>query len=606
MTATNATRRTKSGPIVAASVILAAVIGGAAYMTLGGESDNTADQLTFVTKRGPMVVTVSESGTIKAAEQIIIKNEIEGQTTILTLAEEGSQVEEGDLLAELDVSQLSDRLVDQEIAVQNADAAYVRATENLAVAENQAKADVSKARLDFDFAVEDRKKYVDGEYPKLLMEAENAIVLAEEEFERAKEKVDGSQRLFDESFISETELKADQLSLNRAEVNLMLSREDLKLLNDYTYKRQVAQLDADVEQAELALERTERKARADVVQAEADVRAKSAELERQKSRLVKIKDQISKGKIYAPRGGLVVYATTGRGGGWRGNQEPLAEGQQIRERQELIYLPTATDRVAEIKVHESSLDQVRIGLPVRITIDALPGSEYWGRVSKIAPLPDATSSWLNPDLKVYNTEITITGNGDELRTGMSCRAEIIVENFDEATYVPVQSVVRVAGQPTAFVMTKDGEIEQRSVEVGLDNNTMIVITDGLNEGEKVMLAPPLDDTGTTGAIDADAIPAEQREAAEQAKSNPTAKPAESDENANAQQRGGQRGGMPDADTMAKYRKAQQELEAKMTDEEKAEFKRLRDDRDFQGMMRYGQEMAKKYNVEMPSFGGGGR
>ncbi len=60
-------------------------------------------------------------------------------------------------------------------------------------------------------------------------------------------------------------------------------------------------------------------------------------------------------KLLSPADGLVIYATSAKGGGFRRNVEPLQEGQDIRERQELIYLPTANSSNAEIAIHESNL-----------------------------------------------------------------------------------------------------------------------------------------------------------------------------------------------------------------------------------------------------------
>ena len=260
----------------------------------------------------------------------------------------------------------------------------------------------------------------------------------------------------------------------------------------------LAELESDVKQAEMALERAKRKAKADVVQAEAELRAKESEFRRQKDKLKKNEEQIEKTKIYAPADGLVIYATSAQTRHWRGSDEPLDEGREVREREELIYLPTATAVKAEVKIHEASLQKVSVGLPVRVTVDALPGRTFTGEVVKIAPLPDATMVWLNPDLKVYNTEIYLEGEGDNLRTGMSCRAEIIVEEYDDATYVPVQAVLRVGAEPTVYVWSGK-DFEPRKVEVGLDNNRMIRILRGLKAGETVLLTPPLADAAVEQA-----------------------------------------------------------------------------------------------------------
>jgi hypothetical protein len=123
-------------------------------------------------------------------------------------------------------------------------------------------------------------------------------------------------------------------------------------------------------------------------------------------------------------------------------------------------------------------------------VDALPGKTFTGRVEKIAPLPDAQMVWMNPDLKIYNTEVYLEGEGDNLRTGMSCKAEIIIEEYDDAIYIPVQAVLRVGGEPTVYVQG-GGEFEPRKVEIGMDNNRMIRIIKGLQEGEVVLLTPPL-------------------------------------------------------------------------------------------------------------------
>jgi HlyD family secretion protein len=98
--------------------------------------------------------------------------------------------------------------------------------------------------------------------------------------------------------------------------------------------------------------------------------------------------------------------------------------------------------------------------------------------------------WMNPDLKVYNAEIYLDSNDTTLRTGMSCKAEMVVEQYEDASFIPVQAVLRVGGETTAYVV-KDKTIEPRSVQIGLDNNRMVRIINGLQEGELVLLTPPL-------------------------------------------------------------------------------------------------------------------
>ncbi|MCQ9208922.1 MAG: efflux RND transporter periplasmic adaptor subunit [Omnitrophica bacterium] len=477
-------------------MLLIVLIGMVVINTASKKSSNPllSNNITFKVQRGPLIISVTESGTIKAREQIILKSEVEGRTSILSLIPEGTRVKKGDLLVELDSSSLLDNKIDQEIRVQNAEASFIRARENLAVVENQAESDIDKAELKLEFADQDLEKYIEGDYPNQLKEAQARITLTKEELTRAKEQLKWSVKLSEKEYISKTELEADELAVTRKALDLELTENDLNLLENFTYKRNFRQFESDAKQAGMALERTTRKSKADIIQAQADLRARESEFKRQKDKLEKIGEQIIKTKIYAPADGLVIYATSAKRGGWRGSTEPLDEGQDVRERQELIYLPTASAMKAEVNIHETNLKKINPGLPVTITVDALPGKIFTGHVTHIAPLPDAQSMWMNPDLKVYNTDIFLDSNDEALRTGMSCKAQIIIEKYNDAIFVPIQAVLRVAGEPTVYV-SNSKSFEPRKVKIGLDNNMMIRILSGLKAGEIVLLTPPLSSAG---------------------------------------------------------------------------------------------------------------
>ncbi len=473
-------------------IIVGVVLVGAIVLGINGfRSDSGAATTlpTFDVRRGPLTISVTESGTIQSRERVVVSSEVEGRTTILWLIEEGEHVRKGDLLVELDASVFEDQKVDQQIRVLNAEAAYIRSREQLEIVRNQSAADISQAELDYRFAKMNLTRYIEGEFPQELQRAEAEINLANEELQRANDKLDWSQRLATEGFLTGMELQADELAARRAAIDLELAEGQLSLLQEFTHQQKLEELESNVEQTRLALERVRLRAAADVVQAEADFRAKQSEFERQEDRLRRIAEQIERCRILAPADGMVVYTTTGQGR--RGGDEPLREGQEVRERQELIYLPTAAAMMAEVRIHESSLRKVAADMPAIIRVDAVPDRTFEGRVRRIALLPDAQHGWLNPDLKVYQTDVYIQDEAPELRPGMNSRAEIIIDQLEDAVHIPLQSVVRVGDQSIVYVMTSRGP-EARWVETGLDNNRMIHIISGLDEGERVLLSPPLD------------------------------------------------------------------------------------------------------------------
>ena len=470
----------------AAAVVLIAAVAAAVWM--GGSNEDTEVPLARV-ERGPLTISVIQSGTIQNRQREIVKCEVEGTTTILSLVAEGTNIQKGDLLVELDSSRLQDDKAQQEISVGNAKAAFINAESNLGVTQSQSESDVTQAKLKHQFAEIDLEKYLEGEWPAALKKAESDIILANEDLRRAQEKFEWSRKLATEGYIAKTECDTDELSVKQSQIKLELAENALNVLEEYTHKRDMAQLQSDVDEAAKELDRTKAKAEADVLQASENLKAKKGEFERQQAKLDKMNDQIAKCRIIAPVSGMVVYATTGQGN-WRGNTEPLDEGQQVRERQDLIFLPTTAAMMAEVKIHESSLRKVTRDMPVRVTVDAMPGKTFWGRVSKIGILPDAQAAWMNPDLKVYNTQIDIEGDGSALRPGMTCLAEIVVEQHADAVYVPLQSLTRVGGQSAVYVPSSDGP-RMQPVTVGLDNNRVVHVLDGLAAGQEVLLSPPL-------------------------------------------------------------------------------------------------------------------
>lgn len=502
-----------SGGAIVVLLVLMTIFSPSAKTNLPGGGE------TFIVPQSALTISVTQSGTIRASEQEILKCEVEGSATLIFLIEEGTLVKEGDLLVELDSSNLEDALVDQEITLQNREASYIGARENLAVVKNQTESDLSLAELTYTFAMEDLKQYREKQLPKDINDADAKIALTKSSLASADSKLEWSERLATEEYISRLELESDQNNQQKAELDYKSALAEKDLLETATSKRQLAQLSSDVDQARMAQERTKLKASADIVQAEANLAAAEAEFNRQQEKREKLVQQIEKTKIYAPREGLVVYATTAESNR-RGNQEPLDEGQTVRERQDLIHLPTAETMVADILVHESNLEKLRLGLPVVLKVDALPGKTYTGQILRIAPLPDAQSRWMSPDLKVYPAVIEIDGRNAELRTGMSCQAEIIVDQIEDAMYVPVQAVIKSGNQSVVFVEQKN-EFIKTPVDVGLDNNRMIHIKSGIAANDVVLLTPPLEEgmvaeagIGRSGDVDMDQLNSRLKDARE--------------------------------------------------------------------------------------------
>ena len=130
-------------------------------------------------------------------------------------------------------------------------------------------------------------------------------------------------------------------------------------------------------------------------------------------------------------------------------------------------------------------------------MDAFPDTILDGEVTKVGVLPDSQNRWMNPDLKVYVTTITINGTYDWIKPGMSAKVEILVDHLNDVVYVPIQSVAPSEGKQICYVVN-GLKSDKREVEIGQFNDEFIEIRKGLREGERVLLRPPESGMPETG------------------------------------------------------------------------------------------------------------
>lgn len=444
----------------------------------------------FAVREGPLTIAVTSGGSIQSRDKVVISSELEGVNTVIWVIDEGTNVQTGDLLLEFDASDLVDKRNEQEIVVANAESNLEIAEEKLGITKGDCDAITLDREVDLTLAKMALEKYQDGDFPQQMRQFEADIALSEEEVKRAAEKMEWSQRLAKESFLTRTELQADELALQRKEIDLDMAKTKMNVLTNFTVLQQRATLDSALRRADRAMARTTWQNRATLRQVESELRARMRERARATNRLAELKFQISKSKIYAPTNGIVLYTSTvliSRRQWWI---KPLAVGSTAVERQDLIYIPIESGMVVEVMIPEGSLNKIEIGMPAHVKIDAFPERVFEGHLVKIGILPDGQSSQLNPDLKLYKCEIECDFQDTVIRPGMSCDVELIKEDFERVLYVPVQCVVRVDGMPRVYV--RDGEEwVPRIVRVGMDNNRMIHILEGVRAGEEVMLAPPV-------------------------------------------------------------------------------------------------------------------
>lgn len=435
-------------------------------------------------RQGPLTISVIQRGNLSARNSAKIKNSLEGESQLLFLVEEGSAVSKGQLVVELDASELIDRKIGQEIATEGANADFVNAEQAYRIQESQNVSDIAQANQNLAFSKTDLEKYVKGDWPQQLQKADESIELAKAELAQAKDRLEWSKKLYGKGFLTRTELEKDELQFSRNTILLQQGERAKSLSIEYDNPKELAVLEAAVTEAERELERVVLQAKARFVDKESSMRSARSKADFEIERLAKLERQIGNAKIYAPEGGMVVYS---RSEGRRGSENTIEEGARVYERQELMTIPRKGGMLAEVKLHESVLKKVKAGQKCRIFVDAIPGVTLHGEVEFVALLPDKNSWWANPNQRLFRTRVSISSEDPGMRPGMSCAVEILVAEIADATYMPLQAAFTQGGQTICFV---DGQAVE--VELGQSNEKWIEVISGVNSGTVVALSPPAD------------------------------------------------------------------------------------------------------------------
>ena len=433
-------------------------------------------------------VLVTERGTLDSMKNAVLTSKVEGTTTIISIVPEGTHVNEGDLVCELDASALNDKETQQEIAVVKARAMLEQATEDLAIQKTQNDSDMAAAQLKLDLAKLDLEKFQKGDLIQQLEDLQAAVKLADETLSRTRESCNYIRQMTQKGYKNQNDLESEELVLQRNELDKRSAETKLRAFENYTQRRTLKELEANAQEFAREIERIDRKGKAALAQKEAELESCKLTLEVETKKHDRMKEQIKACKIFASQDGQVVYANTRDG---RQSDQVLIEvGSSVRERQAIINLPDLDNMKVNARIHESRISLVRQGLAVIVKVDAYPGELFHGEIDSVASVPSSTGGF-SRDFKEYEAVVKIVDSSEKvnkLRPGLTASVEVMVEHRDRVLQIPVQSVIAIGGRPFVFTVS-EGAVSRKEITAGQSNDKMIEVISGLEEGSQVVMNP---------------------------------------------------------------------------------------------------------------------
>ena len=117
----------------------------------------------------------------------------------------------------------------------------------------------------------DLREYTDGKYPQLLNEARKAVAMAEISLKNKQEELAQSRNLYAKGFSTAADVKKSELDVLTAQNDVEKKHNELKVLQEYTYEKEVTDKKNKLVQAERKLQQTKTENAANLAQKVADV-----------------------------------------------------------------------------------------------------------------------------------------------------------------------------------------------------------------------------------------------------------------------------------------------------------------------------------------------
>jgi RND family efflux transporter MFP subunit len=409
-----------------------------------------ANQVATV-QRGDLTVDITASGNLAYSDYQDLAFQIAGTSTQqpLTVAEvlvkEGDSVEAGQVLVKADTVYLEQAVTTAERAVKTSEIALEKAT-----------ASFSKITYPYTYKTLGLDVPVTRSYISDAQRELTEAIAVMHELGMSHEQYDWTQY-----WAVWHNLTDAQEDLAKAKENIRIGSgpdlfgEGVIPISDY-WTLKAAQL--DMETAEVALDTAN-------------------------DNLRQAQEKLKEAVIVAPFAGFITIVN-------------VQGGDEIQRGVVAVRLVDPTKFEAELMVNEMDIFQLKLGGDATVQIDAMPTLTLPSKVTFISPTATITSGVVNYEVKV-ELQAPQTGQQEEapttlpenfqLREGLTVTVSIIVAQKSNVLLVPNTAITTQRGQAYVQVLTPSGAIEARVIQTGISNWQYTEVTEGLNEGEKVVV-----------------------------------------------------------------------------------------------------------------------
>jgi HlyD family secretion protein len=261
-------------------------------------------------------------------------------------------------------------------------------------------------------------------------------------------KVEEGQRVKKGDFLLQIDPRNLTTAYNQTQASLAASRstmEQLQVAIDGTKSALKQAEDALVRQQQLAkqgltpketldnAENAVRMRKADLASQERQIETQRLRMQQEAASVENAKLNLSKVRIEAPITGIITRRNIEEG-------ETVVVGTMNNAGTVLLTVADMSIIEAEVEVDETDIPNVALGQKAKITIDAMPGKSFSGKVTEIGNSPiQAAGSTSASQATNFKVKVTVDSEIPDVRPGFTCTAEITTATRDKALSIPIQA-----------------------------------------------------------------------------------------------------------------------------------------------------------------------
>ena len=190
-------------------------------------------------------------------------------------------------------------------------------------------------------------------------------------------------------------------------------------------------------------------------------------------------DRLSKSVFRAPMSGLLASVNIKEG-------ETVIAGTTNIIGSDLMLVADPSAILAELRVDETDIASIKLNQKANIYAAAYPNKPFSGTVINIGTSAKNQAGSQGLSFKV---KVLLDTTERQLYAGMSCRAEIATSIAENGLKLPIEAIQKEDDKTFVWRLNSDNTVSKIAITVGISSDIEQAITDGLNEGDKIVIGP---------------------------------------------------------------------------------------------------------------------